>query len=180
MAWFYTSVPIADLTWGGEGQISLKNKSLKYWVWMNGNELMSLPFTIKESNEQGMAQWWKTRNSNMGVGKELSTSQTEEIVLIAILQLIFFNASFRMTIIHFICTTDIYWALTGLPWLLSIKKPPANAGDIRDMGLIPGSGRSPWGGHGNPLQYSCLENPVAKEPGGLQSMGSQRVGHKVT
>ena len=41
-----------------------------------------------------------------------------------------------------------------------IKNPlPANAGDIRDIGSIPGSGRSPGGGHGNPLQYSCLENP---------------------
>ena len=38
------------------------------------------------------------------------------------------------------------------------KKMPANSGDIRDVGLIPGSGRSPGGGHGNPLQYSCLEN----------------------
>ena len=40
-----------------------------------------------------------------------------------------------------------------------VKNPPANAGDIRDVGSIPGSGRSPGGGHGNPLQYSCLENP---------------------
>ena len=41
-----------------------------------------------------------------------------------------------------------------------IKNQPANAGDIRDASLIPGSGRSPGGGHGNPLQYSCLENPM--------------------
>ena len=40
-----------------------------------------------------------------------------------------------------------------------VKKPPANAGDIRDVGLIPGSGRSLGGGHRN-LQYSCLENPM--------------------
>ena len=40
------------------------------------------------------------------------------------------------------------------------KNPPANAGDMRDMGLIPGSGRSPGGGNENPLQYSCLENPM--------------------
>ena len=59
----------------------------------------------------------------------------------------------------------------------SDKEPPANAGDIRDAGLIPGSGRSPGGKHGNPLQYSCLENPKEEEPGGLQSIGSQRVGH---
>ena len=37
---------------------------------------------------------------------------------------------------------------------------PASAGDIKDTGLIAGSGRSPGGGHGNPLQYSCLENPM--------------------
>ena len=43
---------------------------------------------------------------------------------------------------------------------LIVKNPPANAGDVRDSGLIPGSGRSPGGGHGNPLQYSCLENPM--------------------
>ena len=41
-----------------------------------------------------------------------------------------------------------------------IKNPPANAGDARVTGSIPGSGRSPGGGHGNPLQYSCLENPM--------------------
>ena len=41
-----------------------------------------------------------------------------------------------------------------------VKNQPANAGDIRDMSLIPGSGRFPEGGHGNPLQYSCLENPM--------------------
>ena len=41
-----------------------------------------------------------------------------------------------------------------------VKNPPANEADIRDMGLIPGSGRSPGGGHGNPFQYSCLENPM--------------------
>jgi len=41
-----------------------------------------------------------------------------------------------------------------------VKNPPASEGDLRDMGSIPGSGRSPEGGHGNPLQYSCLENPM--------------------
>ena len=40
-----------------------------------------------------------------------------------------------------------------------VENPPANAGDIRDTGPIPGSGKCPGGGHGNPLQYSCLENP---------------------
>ena len=41
-----------------------------------------------------------------------------------------------------------------------VKNPPANAGDIEEMSSIPGLGRSPGGGHGNPLQYSCPENPM--------------------
>ena len=41
-----------------------------------------------------------------------------------------------------------------------VKNPPANAGDIRDVDSIPGSGRSHGGGHGHPLQYSSLENPM--------------------
>ena len=43
---------------------------------------------------------------------------------------------------------------------LVVKNLPANAGDIRDTGSVPGSGRAPRGEHGNPLQYSCLENPM--------------------
>ena len=43
--------------------------------------------------------------------------------------------------------------------VLVIKNLPVNTGDVRDRGLIPGLGRSPRGGNGNPLQYSCLENP---------------------
>jgi len=43
---------------------------------------------------------------------------------------------------------------------LVVKNPAASAEDLRDVGSIPGSGRSPGGGHGNPLQYSCLENPM--------------------
>ena len=41
-----------------------------------------------------------------------------------------------------------------------VKNPPANAGDIKDVGSIPGSGRSPGEGNDNPLQYSCLENSM--------------------
>ena len=57
-----------------------------------------------------------------------------------------------------------------------VKNPSADAGDKRDVGLILGSGRSPGVKNGNPLQYSCLENYMDKEPYGLQSMGLQRVG----
>ena len=59
-----------------------------------------------------------------------------------------------------------------------VKNQPANAGDMGDAGLIPGSGRSPRGGHGNPLQYSCLENPMDRGAcRATQSIGSQRIGH---
>ena len=46
-----------------------------------------------------------------------------------------------------------------------VKNLPANAGDTREAGLIPGSGRSPGGGHGNPLQYTYVENPMDTEAG---------------
>ena len=44
--------------------------------------------------------------------------------------------------------------------VLGVKNLFANEGDVRDAGSVPGSGRSPGGGNGNPLQYSCLENPM--------------------
>ena len=53
--------------------------------------------------------------------------------------------------------------------VLVVKNPPANAGDIRNVGLIPGSGRSPGGEHGNPLQHSCLENPMDRGEGHKES-----------
>ena len=72
--------------------------------------------------------------------------------------------------LYFLCTLDTTPSLTELPTFagvhrasqvaLVVKNVPANAGDIRDIGSIPGSGRSLGGGHGNPLQYSCLEDPM--------------------
>ena len=64
--------------------------------------------------------------------------------------------------------------VNGLPWWLSGKESTCNVGDV---GLIPGSGRSPGGGHGNLLQYSCLENPM--DSGDWQAMvhASKRVRH---
>ena len=60
---------------------------------------------------------------------------------------------------------------------LVVKNLPVNVGEAREMGVIPGSGRSLGTGNGNPLWYSCLKIPRTEEPGGLQSMESQRVGH---
>ena len=55
-----------------------------------------------------------------------------------------------------------------------VKNPPANAGDTSS---VPGLGRSPGGGHGTPLQYPPGKVPRTEEPGGLQSVGAQRVRH---
>ena len=72
-----------------------------------------------------------------------------------------------------------YWHVQLL-WtsqlVLVVRNLPANAGDIRDTGLVPRLGRSPAGEHGHPLQYSCLENSMDRGAW-LQSIGSQRVRH---
>ena len=66
----------------------------------------------------------------------------------------------------------------GFQVVLVVKNLPVNAGDVRDVGSIAGSGRSPGGGHSNPLQYSCLENPMDKGAcQAIYSIGSQRVRH---
>ena len=54
----------------------------------------------------------------------------------------------------------LYLEMQQFQVMLVVKNPPDNAGDVGDRGSIPGWGRSPGGGNGNPLQYSCLENPM--------------------
>ena len=58
---------------------------------------------------------------------------------------------------------------------LVVKNSPANTGNARGMGSIPSSGGSPGGGHGNPLQHSCLENPMDRGAWWITIYGSQRV-----
>ena len=65
----------------------------------------------------------------------------------------------------------------GFPGGSVVKVLPVNAGDAGELGSIPGWGRSPGEGNGNPFHYSRLENYMEKEPGRLQSMGSQSFGH---
>ena len=61
--------------------------------------------------------------------------------------------------------------------VLRVKNQPASTGDIKDVGSFPGSGRSPGGGHGNPLHVIAWRIQWTEEPGGLQFIGSQTVGH---
>ena len=75
-----------------------------------------------------------------------------------------------------IVTVNMRWVL--LKWHTLLQNPPAYAGGARDTGSVSGSGRSPGGGNGNPLQlFLPGESPRTEEPGGLQSMGLQRVRH---
>ena len=60
---------------------------------------------------------------------------------------------------------------------LVVENVPANAGDIRDVGSIPGSERSPGGRHGNPVSTLAWRIPWTEEPGGLQSIALHRVGY---
>ena len=68
----------------------------------------------------------------------------------------------------------------GFPKWLSDKESAYNAGATGDVGSISGSGRSPGGGHGNPLQYSCLENPTDRGACGLRSMWLQKSRTRLT
>ena len=65
----------------------------------------------------------------------------------------------------------------GLPWWLSGKECACNEGVVGDMGSIPGSGRSPGRGHGNPLQYSCLENQMDRAAWRATVHGVATMGH---
>ena len=60
--------------------------------------------------------------------------------------------------------TVLYYKIRTSQVARVVKNLPANAGDVRDTGSMPGWARSPGGGHGNPLQYSCLENPMERRP----------------
>ena len=70
-----------------------------------------------------------------------------------------------------------YRAIRASQVVLEVKNLPASAGDIRDAGSIPGLGRSAGEGHGNPLQYPCLENPMDRGAWQAAVIGLQRVRH---
>ena len=90
----------------------------------------------------------------------------------ALLQVIFLTQGSNPHLLYLLhWQADIAWVVKitpiytrGLPRWHSSKNLPANAGNAKDVGLIPGSGRSPKEGNSNPLQYSCLDDPMDRKP----------------
>ena len=72
---------------------------------------------------------------------------------------------------------DLKWEWWSSQVVFLVKNLPTNAEDIRDLGSIPGSGRTPGEGNGNPLQYSCLENPMDRGAWWAKPIGAQRIRH---
>ena len=85
----------------------------------------------------------------------------------------------RLTVTSGVMTRSCGTAILsrGSQMMLVVKNLPADAGEIRDRGLIRGSGRSPGGGIGNPLRVLAWRTPWTEEPGGLPSRGSETAGH---
>ena len=131
-------------------ELVMHKASLKFQV-------LKLPIMRSRRNIRGVEQ------ENMVLGESLElqekgVSRKRKLVRVS-------NATEKMGKVRTLCAHGT-WPLgqhcsPGTSQVvLMVKNLAANAGDIRDMGLIPGSGRSPEGGHGNPLQYSSLENPM--------------------
>ena len=85
-------------------------------------------------------------------------------MLFLVVALHFYLESFKFYLNNLMLHTVQFWTSQVAP---VVKNPPASEGGLRDLGSFPGSGSSPGGGHGTPLQSSCLENPWTEEPGGL-------------
>ena len=89
------------------------------------------------------------------------------------MKLYFIYTVFKYTSFYSILVVGL--GIIDFPGDSEVKNLPASAGATGDLCSIPGSGRSPGEGNGNPLQYSCLENPSTEKPVGGQSMGSQKL-----
>ena len=128
---------------------SLPVSSIHGIFWAKILEWVAISFSEK-NNEQKRASQSRDRTLVSHVAGRLLTVWATEVTLLVVWKLIMLH----LTIDGFLCT------IRTSQVALVVKNPPANSGDIRDTASIPGLGRSPGGGHGNSLQFSCLENPM--------------------
>ena len=114
---------------------------------------------------------WVAKNTGVGCHfllQEIFPTQGSNPGLLHCRQIFFFHLSHQGSQKAWDLTDQLTLTYTGVGGVfqveLVVKNPLAKAGDIRDTDSIPGLGRSPGWGHGNPLQYSCLENPMDRGP----------------
>ena len=112
------------------------------------------------------SEWHPDHSSEAPMLLTLGRDNKREIVILGI-KVIRFSLLQTLPLtcsLHPRFARDCSWSVLCVHWAsqlaLVVKNPPANAGDLRDMGWILGLGRSPGEGNSNPLQYSCLENPM--------------------
>ena len=138
----------------------------------NGNLLQYS--CLENSMDRGV--WWATL---LGVAKSRTWLSTHYIFSISISNAILLCYHWN-DLTFFFFWRDLVFIQSGMrasQMELAVKNLPADAGDIRDASSIPGSWRSPGRGHGNPFQYSCLENPMDRRAWWPTVHRSHRVGH---
>ena len=157
---------------------------IKWTLLYHSMRLFRVTFT--KLSQYSCLQFWKNNNSNykqlhthlMCLVQWQETRWTQRVAVIPtlLIQHLKRSDSLRMSCQCFIKLLYLISPFTDES-CASSKDPPANEGDIRDVGSIPKSGRSSGGQHGNPLHYSCLKNPMDRGTCELQSIGLQRVEH---
>ena len=149
-----TPIPLSVRVFSNESTLLIRWP--KYW---------SFSFSISPSNEHpGLISFrmdWLDLLAVQGTLKSLLQHHSSKASILRLM-----HSKIRHSTL--LCSIGWPWPCALVKWytiwasqvVLVVKNLPANAGDARDVGLIPGLGRSPGEGNGNPLQYSCLENPM--------------------
>ena len=120
---------------------------------INASNLLKLNYLFREWDKNDWSRW-----NNLGLILALLTEWRYHQWFFPSC-VIYFKNYLRLLNTHTHTHTHTYMYRASQVSLV-VRNPPANVGHVRDGGLIPGSGKSPGGGHGNSLQYSCLKNPM--------------------
>ena len=140
---------------GGIFQLSITFRNLFYWSMVNLQWCVNFCYLVKwytHKNPYFRIQW--TLRKIFCVLLVVETLSLQKVVEVAKTQVNIENKAKLHGPIHSTFKVFYMWHL------VLVINPPANVGDLRDAGLILGSGRSPGEGHSNPLQYSLMENPM--------------------
>ena len=159
--------------------LAMKHIFIIKWTLLH-HSMRLFRVTFTKLSQYSCLQFWKNNNSNykqlhthlMCLVQWQETRWTQRVAIIptSLIQHLQRSESLRMSCQCFIKLLYLISPFTDERWAsqveLVVKNPSANEGDIRHVGSIPQSGRSPEGQHGNPLQYSCWRTPWTGEPVG--------------